>query len=327
MWARTVLAAVSVIFVFVRIEVSIASPIGIVIPAVGNEIDPSFPGNRDRFGKNLKAKLCAMAEGSGEDVVVFNRPPQQQRSGIVRCNYSCAGALGGCVPFGLWPYKTMPYRAGIGESKVIRHPLSETTQADVADNIGCGSLATVPQNGGKLIRMNLSQHFTSPKFRTWEGRRLAVGDHFNFLNRNVGPQLLFGIGDGDLIACDGCACGIVSGFNGGLHVAGLNKFESRKATCRQNQADSSYRNGEGRVIEAFGVSGQVRCELNQPSIQIRLFFTFASLIGAFGLSLWGWKDVYGNRCLSGGLRIGFGILLSGVGLSLSLFPDWWGWPL
>lgn len=160
-----------------------------------------------------------------------------------------------------------------------------------------------------------------------KGRPVAVGlsgqIHAHAMDSDAGQlQANRGLG-----AQFGCRGGTFGSGDRRLYVAGLDDTQNCKSGGCENQADCGNGNCECRVVEASSIGGQFGGERYEPSIKVRLFLTFAGIFSAFGLSLRGWKNIYGERWLSGALLIGSAVLLCATGLSLSVFPAAWGWPL
>lgn len=105
--------------------------------------------------------------------------------------------------------------------------------------------------------------------------------------------------------------------SGGLHlkeVAGL-------AIGPQNQQARGDSQRNGGNVEPQRI-------VNEPPLKTRLFLALVALLGQFGLSFMGWKDIDNNRRLRGFLFLGAGGCLGALGLGLFVLTalrNTWGW--
>jgi hypothetical protein len=93
-----------------------------------------------------------------------------------------------------------------------------------------------------------------------------------------------GVGDSDLIAGKFRFSG---GSNRRLHVARLNQSKNAESGYRNDEEYCGRSQSNGRVVKTGS-------KLYHLSVAFRLFLTLVSFLCAFGLSLWGWKNIHGN---------------------------------
>lgn len=159
----------------------------------------------------FEAKFGSMFGGTAEYIIVFDPPPNDPISSPIRVQFNHGDLAHIGEIFGFRSNYSVPNECGIREGESFWKASIEELERGVCPQINRWCLAAIFQDHTKHIGLNRTLR---PIVWGTDGQISSsmVSGSRNIPGCNVSTQLLFGIGDSDLIGRDGCIRRLIGGF-------------------------------------------------------------------------------------------------------------------